>query len=948
MMSGNMSTIASAQEVSNVEKTIITAECVNNVEDTKTATVKEIATEQDLKNIANDIYGNYRLKNDIKLSGKEWTSIPEFYGTLDGNGHTISNLKSTKGQGLFTILYDSAVVKNLTISGNITTTKNDAALLAIGSEGSIINCISTGSVKQLNDKNGAYNLAGMVLENSGYMENCVNRANVEQVFKKADTEFDLAYCTYVGGLVCNQMGTLLGCENHGNVVVNGASGGGLSALNNDNAMTIDGLNTGNVTATLDMQSATFSAGGVTGVNSGLLQGCVNQGNITTTVKHNSFKIGGVVAISNNYSEIIKCKNEGTVSGYIGDVGGVVGATAIVLIADCVNEGEIIGTGVLNRRTTVGGVVANITSRNGHTIVRDCVNRGNVSCKGRETGGGEAGGIIGCAYVLGDVTTELFNLVNNGEVNSEGGFAGGIVANAQADKLFDISQCKNTANIYGKDAAGIGFLSFEGIQMSSCYNTGNIYGEDGAFGIAASAEGKVSDCYNLGNVTGIFAYGAVGWVYESGVLSNVYVYGKATGKAEAYGIAFNAGGAIKNCYYLNQSEYVNEQTGTGISATEAQQQQIYIGFDFNSVWEMKNQNGVNLPSLREKHKTVDAKLIKNEITVKSGLTEEIVLTKEKNVSCYSGDASVLKIQALYDENYNRKEGVKLEANKAGNTEIYVVFEDGQILKCKVNVVESISKGEVTLSTSSYNYNGKAKTPSVTVMLGNKKLVKNTDYTVSYKNNKNIGKATVTIKGKGNYTGTLTKTFTINAKKGATFTSGSYKYKVTSSSAVAFTGFAKKETSKVTIPKTVKYGGKTFKVTAVASKALKGKTKVTQVTIGANVKTIGVSAFEGCKKLSKVTIGSAVTTIDDKAFRKCTALKSITIPSKVTKIDKQAFYGCKNLKTITIKATKLKTVGKESLKGIYAKATIKVPKSKLTAYKKLLKKGGLGSKVKVVKY
>ena len=119
------------------------------------------------------------------------------------------------------------------------------------------------------------------------------------------------------------------------------------------------------------------------------------------------------------------------------------------------------------------------------------------------------------------------------------------------------------------------------------------------------------------------------------------------------------------------------------------------------------------------------------------------------------------------------------------------------------------------------------------------------------------------------------------------------------------------------------------------------------IGNKVKTIGVSAFEGCKKLTKVTIGSAVTTIDDKAFKNCTALKSITIPGKVTKIDKQAFYGCKSLKTITIKATKLKTVGEESLKGIKSNATIKVPKKKYSAYTKLLKKGGVGSKVKFVK-
>ena len=262
--------------------------------------------------------------------------------------------------------------------------------------------------------------------------------------------------------------------------------------------------------------------------------------------------------------------------------------------------------------------------------------------------------------------------------------------------------------------------------------------------------------------------------------------------------------------------------------------------------------------------------------------------------------------------------------------------------------SIAKATVTLSTTKYTYNGKAKKPAVTVKLGKTTLKKNTDYTVSYKNNKNIGKATVTIKGKGKYTGSLSKTYTINAKNGTTFTYGAYKYKVTSTSAVAFTGVKSAKTTKVEIPKTVKYGGATFKVTEIADKALKGKTKVTKVTIGANVKVIGDEAFSGCTKLSSVTLGKAVTTIENKAFYKCTALKSVTIPSKVTKIDKQAFSGCKNLKKITIKTTGLKTVGKESFKSINSKATIKVPSKKYSSYKKLLKGKGQSSSVKVVKY
>ena len=289
----------------------------------------------------------------------------------------------------------------------------------------------------------------------------------------------------------------------------------------------------------------------------------------------------------------------------------------------------------------------------------------------------------------------------------------------------------------------------------------------------------------------------------------------------------------------------------------------------------------------------------------------------------------------------------------------------------NVIISIEDAIVSLSSETFRYDGTEQQPSVTVTLDGKTLVLDTDYTVGYKNNVNIGTATVKITGKGNYKGTLIETFVIEVKKGTVFTVGNYKYKVTSSSATAFYGLASKENvATVIIPKSVKYGGKTFKVTSVAKNALKGKTKVKRVSVGDNVtrigssafagctklsevnigkkvKSIDVSAFEGCKTLSKVKIGNAVTTIGSKAFKNCTALKKIVLPSKVTKIDKQAFYGCKNLKTITITSTKLKTVGKDAFKKINAKAIIEVPKSKFTSYKKLLKGKGQGRNVKIVK-
>ena len=92
---------------------------------------------------------------------------------------------------------------------------------------------------------------------------------------------------------------------------------------------------------------------------------------------------------------------------------------------------------------------------------------------------------------------------------------------------------------------------------------------------------------------------------------------------------------------------------------------------------------------------------------------------------------------------------------------------------------------------------------------------------------------------------------------------------------------------------------------------------------------------------------VTAIDKNAFKNNKKLKKVTIGSKVTRIGAGAFSGAKNLKAITIKSKSLKSVGKNALKGIHKKCTIKVPKTKLTAYKRLLKKKGQKASVKIIK-
>ncbi len=144
-----------------------------------------------------------------------------------------------------------------------------------------------------------------------------------------------------------------------------------------------------------------------------------------------------------------------------------------------------------------------------------------------------------------------------------------------------------------------------------------------------------------------------------------------------------------------------------------------------------------------------------------------------------------------------------------------------------------------------------------------------------------------------------------KTGDKFVVNNLKYTVTSvtgTRSVKFTG-VKKKVKKIIIPASIKLSGNKYKVTSIAKNALKGNKKLEKLSIGTNVKQIGKNAFNGCSKL-----------------------KSIVIKSK--------------------KLTAKKT-GSKAFKGINSKATIKVPKSRLEQYKKLVKSKGAGKNVKVKK-
>ncbi len=98
---------------------------------------------------------------------------------------------------------------------------------------------------------------------------------------------------------------------------------------------------------------------------------------------------------------------------------------------------------------------------------------------------------------------------------------------------------------------------------------------------------------------------------------------------------------------------------------------------------------------------------------------------------------------------------------GTATIVITFKNHYTgeLRCNFNIVARSIAEATTSSIPAQSWTGKAITPKPAVKFGSATLRLGTDYALSYKNNVNVGTATVTVTGKGNYTGTAQATFQI---------------------------------------------------------------------------------------------------------------------------------------------------------------------------------------------
>ncbi|MDO4400048.1 MAG: hypothetical protein Q4D27_03750 [Coriobacteriia bacterium] len=246
---------------------------------------------------------------------------------------------------------------------------------------------------------------------------------------------------------------------------------------------------------------------------------------------------------------------------------------------------------------------------------------------------------------------------------------------------------------------------------------------------------------------------------------------------------------------------------------------------------------------------------------TGLSEQTYTGKElKPAPTVTLDGATLKAGTDYTVSYKN--------NVNAGTASVVVAGTG-IYGGSVTATFTINKASLADATVSgiakKTYTGKALTQTPTVKVGGATLKQGTDYTLAYKSNKNVGTATVTIKGTGNYSGSVAKSFKI-VKAANTLKVTAKKPALKASSLKKKAQVIKK--AKAYTVKTAK-GTVTYKLTSVSKTAFKKFFKV-------NAKNGNITVKKGLKK-GTYKVKVKVTAAGTANYKKLA--KTVTVVVKV---------------------------------------------------------------------
>jgi hypothetical protein len=340
----------------------------------------EIRTWYDLDAIRDNLGGSYILMNDLDSTtlgyeelasptangGKGWQPIgawgDRFTGSLDGQGYEIRDLFIARPDddwvGLFSIVDDTGVVKNVGVVNADVLGRNRVGALVGQNEGSVVNCYSTGSVGgegrvgglvglnyRFRDQPDPFAIIGDPYSEVGIISDSYSAASVsgewgigglvgsnDDILSRSYSTGDVTGHSLVGGLVGSNGGPIRDCYYVGSVTGDVSVGGLVGACGGtaDNVGTVsNSYSSGSVTGDVKV-------GGLVGDNDGTVSNSYSTGNVI-----GNSNVGGLVGwnyhgtVSNSYST-------GSVTGKY-EVGGLVGDNYEGTVSNSYSTGNVTGT-----------------------------------------------------------------------------------------------------------------------------------------------------------------------------------------------------------------------------------------------------------------------------------------------------------------------------------------------------------------------------------------------------------------------------------------------------------------------------------------------------------------------------------------------------------------------------------------------------------------------------
>ena len=497
------------------------------------------------------------------------------------------------------------------------------------------------------------------------------------------------------------------------------------------------------------------------------------------------------------------------------------------------------------------------------------------------------------------------------------YLGGICGCSRSNSI--IENCYNAGNVFGNGKSIGGICGDNGATLQDCYNVGNVNGKFNVGGIVGGSSGSgntiwIKDCYNRGNVIGDTKdIGGIGGYIGYSLVENCYSQATVSGNTNVGGICGNSNKVdFQNAYY-DSNLYTGDAIGCLKDATaektEGKPSQAFESGEIAYLLQAGREEAIWGQTLSGND--VQAYPVLGGARVYQNITyQDCAKDEAHTVYTYANEQK----QESYDYTLQEVKAKEPKCTEAGNKAYYKCSVCGKLYTDQEGTNE-VSANTVVVPAKGHSFTWIIDREATEQAEGSR----HEECSICHEK-----KAAVAIPKLSSSTQPSQKPSEAPSQKpsgspsqqpgqdikvpakGTKLTAKGASYQVTSAAeknpTVVYKG-SKKQKASVTIPDTVTIDKVTYKVTSIAA-----------------------NAFKNNKKLKKVVIGK-----------------------NVTKIGKKAFYGCSKLKKITVKTTKLtkKNVGRQAFKGIHKKATFKVPKKKISSYRKVFRARGAAKTTKVTK-